>query len=146
MTATSHDDLTVTWRGAFTNSEIHPLHAAAFETRHYDETEWDWVAQVERFSLGWVVARDGERFVGFANVLWDGLVHAFLEDVMVDASLHGRGVGRRIVQTARDGAAAAGCEFLHVTFDEELREFYIDAAGFMPVAGGLIELERPATP
>jgi GNAT superfamily N-acetyltransferase len=140
MNAPSPDGLTLTWRGEFTNAEIHELHAAAFETRLYDESEWDWVAQVERYSLGWVVARDDGRFVGFANVLWDGLVHAFIEDVMVDSALRGGGVGVRIVHAARDGAAAAGCEYLHVTFDDDLRGFYIDAAGFRPVRGGLIEL------
>ena len=137
------DDISIQWRGAFTNAEIHALHAAAFDTRLYDESEWDWVAQVERHSLGWVVAREAGRFVGFANILWDGLVHAFLEDVMVDDGVRGRGVGVRIVQAARDGAAAAGCEFLHVGFEEDLRGFYIDAAGFAPVLGGLFELTRP---
>ncbi len=73
------------WRGAFTNVEIHALHAKAFETRLYDGSEWNWIEQCEQHSLGWVVARDGDQFVGFVNVLWDGLVHAFIEDVMVAA-------------------------------------------------------------
>ncbi len=136
----AHGDITVAWRGSFTNREIHALHAAAFETRLFDESEWDWVAQTERHSLGWVVARDGGRFIGFANVLWDGMVHAFLEDVMVDASSRHRGIGAAVVRAARDGARAAGCEFLHVGFDEELRSFYIDACGFEPTSGGLMKL------
>lgn len=128
------------WRGTFTNTEIHTLHAEAFQTRIYDESEWDWVSQCERFSLGWVVARHDNRFVGFANVLWDGLVHSYLEDVMVDARMRHRGIGVGLVHAARDGARAAGCEFLHVQFEEELRAFYIDACGFDPVHGGLMEL------
>ena len=132
--------VSIHWRGAFTNAEIHELHAAAFETRLYDESEWNWVDQVQRHSLGWVVARDGERFVGFANVLWDGLVHAFLEDVMVDDSARGTGVGVALVAAARDGAKDAGCEFLHVGFEPRLRSFYIEACGFAEVSGGLMEL------
>ena len=128
------------WRAPFTNPEIHALHAEAFETRLFDESEWNWIEQCERHSLGWVVARQDERFVGFVNVLWDGLVHAFIEDVMVDAAVRHRGVGVGLVHAARDGAAAAGCEFLHVGFDEELRPFYIDACGFSPTGGGLMEL------
>jgi len=89
------------WREPFTNVEIHQLHAAAFETRLFDESEWDWVTQTDRFSLGWVVARDGDQFVGFVNVLWDGLVHAFIEDVMVDAKYARRGVGVGLVLVAR---------------------------------------------
>ena len=61
--------ITYTWRGEFSNVEIHAVHAEAFETRLYDESEWNWVEQCERYSLGWVVARDGSRFVGFVNVL-----------------------------------------------------------------------------
>ena len=106
--------ITYVWRAPFSNGEIHALHAAAFETRLFDESEWDWVAQTNRYSLGWVVARDDDRFVGFVNVLWDGLVHAFIEDVMVDDDYRHRGIGVGIVHAARDGARGAGCEFLHV--------------------------------
>ena len=133
-------DITYAWRGPFTNDEIHELHAAAFETRLFDESEWNWVEQTERHSLGWVVARDGDRFIGFVNVIWDGFVHAFIEDVMVDEAYRRRGVGVRLVHAARDGARGAGCEFLHVGFDERHASFYIDACGFRPTAGGLMEL------
>lgn len=133
-------NITFSWRGAFTNVEIHALHADAFQTRLFDASEWDWVAQCDRYSLGWVVARDGDRFVGFVNVLWDGLVHAFIEDVMVDAASHHRGIGIGLVHAARDGAREAGCEFLHVGFEEPLAPFYIDACGFTLTQGGLMEL------
>ena len=135
-----HGTITYAWREPFTNREIHTLHAAAFETRLFDESEWNWVDQTDRHSLGWVVARDGDRFIGFVNVLWDGLVHAYIEDVMVDAEYRHRGVGVGVVHAARDGARGAGCEFLHVGFEEDLRPFYIDACGFRPTLGGLIEL------
>jgi GNAT superfamily N-acetyltransferase len=134
------DGITYAWRGEFSNAEINALHAEAFQTRLYDESEWNWVDQCHRHSLGWVVARQNGRFVGFANVLWDGLVHAYLEDVMVDPELRGRGVGVGLVRSVRDGARSAGCDFLHVGFEEELRSFYIDACGFSPVLGGLMEL------
>jgi hypothetical protein len=49
----------------------------------FDESEWNWVELVHRHSLGWVVARDGSELAGFVNVLWDGLVHAWLQDTMV---------------------------------------------------------------
>ncbi len=135
-----HGDITYAWREPFTNREIHALHAAAFETRLFEESEWDWVDQTDRYSLGWVVARDGDRFVGFANVLWNGLVHAFIEDVMVDADYRNRGVGVAVVHEARDGALDSGFEFLHVGFEDGLRSFYIEACGFEPTLGGLMEL------
>lgn len=133
-------NITYAWREPFTNAEIHALHAEAFDTRLFDESEWNWVEQTGRHSLGWVVARSEGRFVGFLNVLWDGLVHAFIEDIMVDAGYRHQGVGVGLVHAARDGTRSAGCEFLHVNFDEDLRPFYINACGFQPTLGGLIEL------
>ena len=125
------------WRGAFDNAEVNELHAEAFGHRVLDD---DWIAQVERHSLGWVCARDGDDLVGFVNVAWDGGVHAFVLDTMVAESAGRRGIGTRLVAAAVDGARAAGCEWLHVDFDDELRSFYFDACGFAPTNAGLIRL------
>jgi GNAT superfamily N-acetyltransferase len=125
----------------FTNAEVNALHAEAFNTRLFSEDEWNWVQLVQRHSLGWVVARQGQQLVGFVNVVWDGLVHAWLQDTMVAATSRGQGVGTRLVAYARDGARAAGCEYLHVDFDDHLRPFYLDACGFAPVSAGLLALD-----
>ncbi len=111
MAATSVEPVnapTYSWRGVFSNEEVHALHAEAFETRLYDESEWDWVELCRRHSLGWVAARMEHQLIGFANVLWDGLVHAFLEDVMVAAHARHRGVGVGLIRTASDGARPSG--------------------------------------
>ena len=42
--------------------------------------------------------------------------------------------------TARDGARAAGCEWLHVDFDDDLAPFYLEACGFRPARAGLMAL------
>lgn len=129
-----------TWRGGFSSKELNALHAEAFLTRVFSDEEWNWEELVRRHSLGWVVARDGAELVGFVNVIWDGLVHAWIQDTMVAAS-HGRqGIGTRLIETAVIGARNAGCEWLHVDFDDDLREFYLDACGFTPTNGGLIAL------
>ncbi len=73
-------------------------------------------------------------------MLWDGLVHAWLQDVMVAVSHRGRGLGVRLVDAATEGARAAGCEWLHVDFDDDLRPFYLDACGFTPTNAGLKRL------
>jgi ribosomal protein S18 acetylase RimI-like enzyme len=132
-----------TWRGSFANVEVNALHAEAFETRFYDESEWNWQALAAAHSLGWVVARDGDRLVGFVNVVWDGLVHAWLQDAMVAATHRHQGVGERLVDEAAAGARAAGCEWLHVDFDDDLAPFYFSACGFQPTQAGLIHLVSP---
>ena len=132
--------VTYEWRGPFDNVELNELHAEAFETRVYNETEWNWVDQVHRHSLGWVVATDGNRLIGFVNVLWDGLVHAWLQDTIVAKQARNQGVGTALVAIAVDQARQAGSEWLHVDFDGHLRPFYLDACGFRPADAGLIAL------
>jgi GNAT superfamily N-acetyltransferase len=125
------------WRGDFDNTELNELHAEAFEHRVLED---DWKAQVQKHSLGWVCARDGADLVGFVNVAWDGGVHAFILDTMVRAGAARRGIGTELVAVAVAEARAASCEWLHVDFDDHLREFYFDACGFEPTNAGLIKL------
>jgi GNAT superfamily N-acetyltransferase len=127
------------WRGTFQSDELNRLHAEAFET----PDEWDWRAQVAGHSLGWVVARDAGALVGFVNVVWDGRVHAWIQDTMVAAGARGRGIGTQLVARATDAARAAGCEWLHVDFEDGLRDFYLTACGFQPAAAGLKQLTQP---
>lgn len=132
--------LTYAWRGEFSTSEANALHAEAFGTRVFGDDEWDWRRLVDAHSLGWVTARDGDGLAGFVNVPWDGLVHAWLQDVMVAARCRHRGVGRALVDAAVTNARAAGCEWLHVDFEPALAPFYLDACGFGPTPGGLLRL------
>jgi GNAT superfamily N-acetyltransferase len=129
------------WRGEFTSAELNNLHAEAFETRIFSDDEWDWREIVERHSLGWVVARTDEQLAGFVNVVWDGLVHAWVQDTMVAANARGRGIGTELVRYAAEGAREAGCDWLHVDFDDDLRAFYFDSCGFRATNAGLMELQ-----
>jgi GNAT superfamily N-acetyltransferase len=130
------------WRGEFDDIEINALHAAAFGTRLFSPAEWPWRALVERHSLGWVTARhDDGTLVGFVNVVWDGLAHAWIQDTMVLPTHHRQGIGVRVVALATEEARSAGCEWLHVDFDDELRKFYFDRCGFTPTHAGLIALQ-----
>jgi len=59
---------------------------------------------------------------------------------MVAADQRHRGIGTALVRHATDAARAAGCQFLHVDFEDHLRGFYLGACGFAPTNAGLIEL------
>jgi GNAT superfamily N-acetyltransferase len=128
------------WRGSFENVEINELHAEAFETRVYSNDEWNWVDLVAKHSLGWIVARDGERLVGFVNVAWDGFTHAWVQDTMVANADRSRGIGTQLIEIVRSECQRAGCEWLHVDFVENLETFYFQSCGFMPTSAGLIRL------
>ncbi|HEX3299413.1 MAG TPA: GNAT family N-acetyltransferase [Actinomycetota bacterium] len=129
-----------TWRGDVTSADLNVLHAEAFGTRVYSDDEWNWAAQLDGHSLGWVVAREGDALVGFVNVVWDGLVHAWIQDTMVATAARHRGIATALVAHAVEHVRATGCEWLHVDFEDHLRAFYIDACGFVPTNAGLIEL------
>lgn len=141
VTMSIADSFEFQWRGDFTSSEANTLHAEAFGTRLFSDAEWNWRSLVERHSLGWVVARhEGGALVAFVNVVSDGLVHAWLQDMMVAATVRHMGLGTRLVEVAREGAREAGCEWMHVDFEDDLRSFYFDACGFTPTNAGLIHL------
>ena len=40
-------------------------------------------------------------------------------------------------------AAAAGCGWLHVDFEEHLSDFYLGPCGFTPTAAGVLRLSLP---
>jgi GNAT superfamily N-acetyltransferase len=129
--------ITYEWRGAFNSAELNALHAEGFDHRRLDD---DWWGQVSRHSLGWVCAREGSDLVGFVNIAWDGGVHAFVIDTLVTTRARHRGVGTALVATAEREARAAGCEWLHVDFDDHLRPFYFGSCKFRPTNAGLIAL------
>lgn len=121
------------------NAELNALHAEGFGHSLLDE---DWEGQLARHSLGWVVARDADRLVGFVNLAWDGGTHAFLLDTVVAVGHRGRGLGKALVHAAVDGASETGCEWLHADWERDLDRFYTDACGFTPTAAGLRALRE----
>lgn len=135
-------DVAYRWRGPFADEDVNVLHAEGFGHAVLDI---GWRRQVERHSLGWVCAYDREHLVGFANVAWDGGVHAFVLDTLVQSDARHEGIGTRLLEVASREARAAGCEWLHVDFDEELGGFYLGAGGFAPTAAGVIALGARAT-
>lgn len=125
------------WRAPFDSSEVELLHAVGFGR---EPESYEWWDQVNQHSLGWVCAREEQLLVGFVNVAWDGLTHAFLLDTLVRSSHQRRGIGRELVAVATKHARAAGCEWLHVDFDEHLSAFYITSCGFRATPAGVISL------
>lgn len=125
------------WRGGFDNRELNGLHADAFD---HPVGDADWWGRLSRHSLGWVCARQDGELIGFVNVAWDGGIHAFILDTLVSGRVRRRGIGAKLVAEAAGEARAAGCEWLHVDFEEHLRAFYLDACGFRPTSAGLVAL------
>jgi ribosomal protein S18 acetylase RimI-like enzyme len=124
------------WRGPVTDAEMVELVRA-----HGGRGAPGWWDQIRPHSLGWVTARLGSgALAGFVNVAWDGGDHAFLIDTKVATACQRRGIATELVALAARHARAAGCEWLHVDFEERLAPFYFGACGFRPTAAGLIHL------
>ena len=124
------------WRGQIADSEVHAL------TESYGgRADRGWWDRIRSHSLGWVTARDpAGTAVGFANVAWDGGDHAFLLDPKVRADVQRHGIGAELVRVATIEAKRAGCEWLHVDFEDELAAFYFGACSFRSTPAGLIHL------
>ena len=131
------------WRGDAADAELVSLVQA-----HGGHSEPGWWDQIRPHSLGWVTARlpDG-ALIGFVNVAWDGGDHAFLIDTKVATAYQRQGIATQVVAEAVRQARAAGCEWIHVDFEEYLAPFYFTACGFRPTPAGLIHLPSTgATP
>jgi ribosomal protein S18 acetylase RimI-like enzyme len=128
------------WRGEASDAELVTLVEA-----HGGHSEPGWWDRIRPHSLGWVTARlaDG-TLIGFVNVAWDGGDHAFLIDTKVASSHQRQGLATALVAEAARQATAAGCEWLHVEFEDQLAPFYFGACGFQPTSAGLIRLRRRA--
>lgn len=124
------------WRAGLTDAEL-----VALTRAHGGMAEPGWWNRILPHSLGWMTARSVDRsLVGFANVAWDGGDHAFLLDPKVHPDQQHRGIGTELVRRAAEGAADAGCSWLHVDFEPELRPFCFESCGFRPTDAGLIAL------
>jgi ribosomal protein S18 acetylase RimI-like enzyme len=126
------------WRGDASDAEL-----VALVEAHGGQSDAGWWDQIRPFSLGWVTARLGSgELVGFVNVAWDGGDHAFLIDTKVASAYQRRGIATKLVAEAVRQAKEAGCEWIHVDFEDYLAPFYFSACGFRPTAAGLIRLRR----
>jgi hypothetical protein len=130
------DGVVLRWRGPLEEEEMLDLVAS-----HGGTPVPGWWDRIRPHSLGWVTARleDGS-LVGFVNVVSDGGDHAFLLDAKTRGAFQRRQVATCVVTFAAEHARAAGCEWLHVDFDDGLAGFYFGACGFERTQAGLINL------
>lgn len=123
---------------------LNALYAASWP-RHTERDDWPELAHSLAHIWAWArdEARDedGERLAGFVYVAWDGGVHAFLLDPTVHPDYRRQGMGLALIAQAEAAARAAGCEWLHVDYEDYLDPFY-RAAGFRPTLAGLIRLRE----
>jgi GNAT superfamily N-acetyltransferase len=122
-------------RQPLTDAELNALFASAWP----DHRPVRFKPVLQR-SLTWIVARSGDRLVGFVNVATDGGTHAFLLDTTVHPDFQRHGIGRQLVASAAEQAGLSGATWLHVDYEPHLGEFY-RGCGFGPTSAGLLRLD-----
>ena len=116
---------TLEWRAPVGDGEMLDLAAS-----HGGAPAPGWWDQIRPHSFGWVTARSADGLlIGFVNLVTDGGDHAFVIDTKTRGGFQRRGIATEVVRFATEHAQAAGCEWLHVDFDDGLAAFYVDACG-----------------
>jgi GNAT superfamily N-acetyltransferase len=78
------------------------------------------------------------------NAAHAGQPYLLVENVVVDAAWRGRGVGRRLLDAARDHGRAAGCYKLQLSADDEQAFAFYEAVGLRSSARTYKEYLDPA--
>lgn len=87
-------------------------------------------------------AWDGERLIGYAAVVSNGVTDAYIQDVMVHPECQRQGVGTQLMERVLARVKAEGLYMISVVYgDEALRPFY-EKFGFFTMLCGQREL-RP---
>ena len=106
-------------RGEVSSKELNALFRDAYP-EHEDKDFHRTLSRCDAY----VVARRGSELVGFAKIIGDDDLHAFLLDPIVRSDLRRRGIGRQLIAICEQEAAALGYKYLHVDFEPQNEAFY----------------------
>jgi hypothetical protein len=118
--------------------EVNALHAEAFETRVFDESEWNW-AELVRRNLGWVLARDSADLVGSSTCCGTAWCTPGCKTSWSPAG-PGLGIGAELVRQSRVGAKAAGLRVSARGLRRPSEQLLLRRLRLHPPATGLITL------
>ena len=102
-----------------TAEQLLPLYRQAWWAKDRDA---DGVSRMLKHTPLHVTVWNGEHLVGFARSLTDGVYRALVDDVIVDESVRGQGVGKQLVNALTAELADVGYVFLGC--DDKVRPFY----------------------
>jgi ribosomal protein S18 acetylase RimI-like enzyme len=88
-----------------------------------------------------MVAAEAGEVRGFAQILTDGEIRAYLTDIVVAASFRKQGIGKRLIE---EGFARANARYLDLLSTEDAETFYASFPGFRRLPGIRIYPNRRA--
>ena len=102
----------------------------------HESTDFDKI--LER-ALIYICAYHDAELIGFAKLISDGGVHAFLLDPTVTPTFRRQGHAKEMVKCLKVEAKSHGLEWIHVDYEPHLKSFY-EACGFNPTEAGVCKL------
>ncbi len=84
---------------------------------------------------------DGNRLIGFVDVISDGVDDAFIRNLLVHPDYRGKGIGLRLLQIIIKRIKTDRIKTINVLFEPQLAELY-RKAGFRIIKGGIIDNEE----
>ena len=109
---------------------------AATVLRLYGAVGWcepddpgDWIGPMFAGSCAAIAAFDGDRAVGFARALSDGVSDAFIQDVIVDPAYRRRGIARELVTRLTAELVRRGIDWIGLVGVPGTRKLY-ESCGF----------------
>lgn len=129
---------TITKNGEVAASEIENLRTAI----GWDNTEGQCQKALENAYCRYIVRFEG-KLIAYLSVISDGVVDAFLVDLMVHPDFQRKGIGTMIVRQAlTDLKDKVQC--VHVTFNPDEKTFY-KHIGFYIFKGGIFDYKHMKT-
>ncbi len=83
---------------------------------------------------------DGDRLVGWIDVISDGVDDAFIRNLVVDPAYQRRGIGLQLLKMVAGRIKKDRIKTANVLFEPELAALY-RKAGFRIISGGMIDNE-----
>lgn len=109
---------------------------------HEDPAARAVIPAMVRNSFCFLLAREpGGRAVGMGRVISDGVSDAYIQDVVVERALRGRGIGREIVRRLVDRCREAGIDWIGLVAEPGTEAFY-EPLGFATMEGHRPMLHR----
>ncbi|MBQ7397124.1 MAG: GNAT family N-acetyltransferase [Lentisphaeria bacterium] len=112
--------------------------------------EADWISGVEEGgflkkalpgSCAVAGAFEGDKLIGIARALSDGVSDAYIQDVTVDKSYRGRGIGGKLVKLLASELADRGIDWIGLVGVPGTEKFY-SSLGFVPQGGHTLWLKK----
>ena len=96
----------------------------------------DYPSLFERCNYWAGIRNESGKLIAFGYVCGTGIVHGYMEDIIVHPDYHGQGLGKILVRSLLGEAKNHNLEIITVSFEPQNADFYV-RCGFALTGGGV---------